>query len=636
MDIEKIRVLPDGVANQIAAGEVVGRPASVVKELLENAVDAESTLITVNFKEGGRAWIQVIDNGCGMNEPDARMAFERHATSKITSVEDLSRLHSFGFRGEALPSIASVAEVELRTRTASAEVGTRVVINGGTFVLQEPVQTPIGTQFLVKNLFFNVPARRRFLKEPTVEARHLTTEFHRVALCHPEIEFVLYNNNTLIYSLPMGNLRQRIAGICGKGLANNLLEVAVETSIVKIEGYVGHPSVTKKTNREQYLFINGRYFRSPYFHKAVLQAYEKLIAPETQPPYFLHLSIVPERVDVNVHPQKTEVRFEDEPAIWQILNAAVRESLGKLGVVPLMDFEIDSSIDIPIYQKGTMYHEPKIGVNPDFNPFHSGTVAGQEHGMPEGRKGVSARPAQLDGWQSLYEIDSSVGDGAGLSDRFDEMDSALQAFLEGEHEPIQQSFEWDGVAGFSGQLRLSDRLYATTLGETLAIVDVGRALERVLFERYLRLWSNRAAVSQQLLFPERINLSPADQELMKEIREKLSSLGFEFVTGDRDGAQDIVCEIVGIPPELPVGMVQETLQEVLDRTRELIGGSEEERLRSMAAILARRGASGTVKIDEAAVAPLLDELASCNEPAFTPSGRAVLIRITREELSKRF
>ena len=287
MDIEKIRVLPDGVANQIAAGEVVGRPASVVKELLENAVDAGSTSVTVNFKEGGRALIQVVDNGCGMNEPDARMAFERHATSKIASVEDLSRLHSFGFRGEALPSIASVAEVELRTRTASAEVGTRVTINGGAFVAQEPVQTPVGTQFLVKNLFFNVPARRRFLKEPTVEARHLTSEFQRVALCHPEIEFTLYNNDTLVYSLPPGNLRQRIAGICGKGLANNLLDVAVETSIVKIEGYVGHPSVAKKTNREQYLFVNGRYFRSPYFHKAVLQAYEKLIAPETQPPYFL-------------------------------------------------------------------------------------------------------------------------------------------------------------------------------------------------------------------------------------------------------------------------------------------------------------------------------------------------------------
>ena len=521
MDIEKIRVLPDGVANQIAAGEVVGRPASVVKELLENAVDAGSTSVTVNFKEGGRALIQVVDNGCGMNEPDARMAFERHATSKIASVEDLSRLHSFGFRGEALPSIASVAEVELRTRTASAEVGTRVTINGGAFVAQEPVQTPVGTQFLVKNLFFNVPARRRFLKEPTVEARHLTSEFQRVALCHPEIEFTLYNNDTLVYSLPPGNLRQRIAGICGKGLANNLLDVAVETSIVKIEGYVGHPSVAKKTNREQYLFVNGRYFRSPYFHKAVLQAYEKLIAPETQPPYFLYLTVAPERIDVNVHPQKTEVKFEDEQAIWQIFNAAVRESLGKLGVVPLMDFEIDSSIDIPVYREGTVYREPEIGVNPDFNPFRTDTVKEKVHKMPAGG-GVSPRTAPLDGWQNLYEIDSRAGD-AGLADRFDEMDSALQAFLEGEPEPVQQSLELGGTAGFCGQLKLSDRLYATTLGDALAVVDVGRARERVLFERYLRLLGNNATVSQQLLFPERIELSPADGRLMAEIREELSS-----------------------------------------------------------------------------------------------------------------
>ena len=647
MDIEKIRVLPDGVANQIAAGEVVGRPASVVKELLENAVDAGSTSVTVNFKEGGRALIQVVDNGCGMNEPDARMAFERHATSKIASVEDLSRLHSFGFRGEALPSIASVAEVELRTRTASAEVGTRVTINGGAFVAQEPVQTPVGTQFLVKNLFFNVPARRRFLKEPTVEARHLTSEFQRVALCHPEIEFTLYNNDTLVYSLPPGNLRQRIAGICGKGLANNLLDVAVETSIVKIEGYVGHPSVAKKTNREQYLFVNGRYFRSPYFHKAVLQAYEKLIAPETQPPYFLYLTVAPERIDVNVHPQKTEVKFEDEQAIWQIFNAAVRESLGKLGVVPLMDFEIDSSIDIPVYREGTVYREPEIGVNPDFNPFRTDTVKEKVHKMPAGG-GVSPRTAPLDGWQNLYEIDSRAGD-AGLADRFDEMDSALQAFLEGEPEPVQQSFELGGTAGFCGQVKLSDRLYATTLGDALAVVDVGRARERVLFERYLRLLGNNATVSQQLLFPERIELSPADGRLMAEIREELSSLGFEFsangpagVTAengpaDNKGAgEGVTYEITGIPPELPAGMVQDALHEALARVRELGGVPKSEKVRDLAAILARRGASGAAKIDEAAVAPLLDELASCNEPAFTPSGRAVLIRITREELAKRF
>ena len=348
MENDKIRVLPDGVANQIAAGEVVGRPASVVKELMENSVDAGSRTITVNYKDGGRSLIQVVDDGCGMSETDARLAFERHATSKIRRAEDLYQLASFGFRGEALPSVASVAEVELRTRTADREIGTQVVIHGGRFVSQEPVQTAVGTQFLVKNLFYNTPARRRFLKEANVEGRHIRSEFLRVALCNPEVAFSLYDNDVLIATLPASNLRQRIvSAIGGKDIAKNLLEVGADTSIVRIEGFVGRPSAAKKTNREQYLFVNGRYFSSPYFRKAILQAYEKLIAPDTQPSYFLYLTIDPQRIDVNVHPQKTEIKFDDEQAVWQIFNAAVRESLGRLGVVPMMDFEMDSSIDIP-------------------------------------------------------------------------------------------------------------------------------------------------------------------------------------------------------------------------------------------------------------------------------------------------
>ena len=287
MENDKIRVLPDGVANQIAAGEVVGRPASVVKELMENSVDAGSRTITVNYKDGGRSLIQVVDDGCGMSETDARLAFERHATSKIRRAEDLYQLASFGFRGEALPSVASVAEVELRTRTADREIGTQVVIHGGRFVSQEPVQTAVGTQFLVKNLFYNTPARRRFLKEANVEGRHIRSEFLRVALCNPEVAFSLYDNDVLIATLPASNLRQRIvSAIGGKDIAKNLLEVGADTSIVRIEGFVGRPSAAKKTNREQYLFVNGRYFSSPYFRKAILQAYEKLIAPDTQPSYF--------------------------------------------------------------------------------------------------------------------------------------------------------------------------------------------------------------------------------------------------------------------------------------------------------------------------------------------------------------
>lgn len=709
MEMQKIKVLPAGVANQIAAGEVVGRPASVVKELMENAVDAGSTAIKVNFREGGRSLIQVIDNGCGMSAADARLAFERHATSKIRSVDDLSHLHSFGFRGEALPSIASVAEVEVRTRTADEEIGTCVMINGGTFVSQEPVQTPQGTQFLVKNLFYNVPARRRFLKEPHIEARYLTAEFQRVALCYPEIAFTLYNNDSPVYNLSKGNLRQRIAGVCGKDLANNLLEVSVDTSIIKIEGYVGHPSVARKTKHEQYLFVNGRYFRSPYFHKAVMQAYDKLISPDTQPPYFLYMTVAPERIDVNVHPQKTEIKFEDEQAIWQIFNAAVRESLGKLGVVPLMDFEVDNSIDIPVYKKGTIYREPDTGANPNFNPFR--TDPSSEHLSSHSTLGGGASRRHsdaLDGWQQLYEIDSRAGVESDLTERFSEMDSSMQAFLEGTpepttsslSEPIQQrlDLEADLATGFRGELKLSDRLYATTLGESLVIVDVERARERVLYERYLCLLGNNAAVSQQLLFPEEVTFSPADGAVMMQIKDELSALGFEFepqagsdrianggnteATGALEGTipqktasaskaatmettvdsasagseqeppmveydspamsegltadDDVTFMVTGIPPELPAGMLREALHEVLARVCELGEVPHQQKLQDMAAVLARRGASSAVRIDEAAVGALLDELASCSEPAFTPSGKTVLVRISGEELAKRF
>lgn len=713
MEVQKIQVLPDGVANQIAAGEVVGRPASVVKELMENAVDAGSTSVKVNFREGGRGLIQVIDNGCGMSAADAKLAFERHATSKIRSVDDLSQLHSFGFRGEALPSIAAVAEVEVRTRTADDEVGTCVTINGGKFVSQEPVQTPQGTQFLVKNLFYNVPARRRFLKEPHIESRYLTAEFQRVALCYPEIAFALYNNDSPVYNLSKGNLRQRIAGVCGKDLANNLLEVSVDTSIIKIEGYVGHPSVARKTKHEQYLFVNGRYFRSPYFHKAIMQAYDKLISPDTQPPYFLYMTVAPERIDVNVHPQKTEIKFEEEQAIWQIFNAAVRESLGKLGVVPLMDFEMDNSIDIPVYKQGTIYREPDTGANPAFNPFTSDHAASHTQPLRSVGGGVSSRRSEsLDGWQQLYEIDSRAGVDRDLTERFNEMDSSMQAFLDGtpepeldvKAEPLQQRLDMDLATGFRGQLKLTDRLYATALGDALVVVDVERARERVLFERYLCLLGNNAAVSQQLLFPEEVTFSPADGAVMMQIKEELSALGFEFepqpasvraektddkeeeavadliesempistqsdqfkeiessVTGAADvgvlGAEqesqwveydskamennmepgdDVTFVVTGIPPELPAGMLRDALHEVLTRVHELDEVPYQQKLQDMAAVLARRGASSAARIDEAAVGALLDELASCNEPAFTPSGKPVLIRIGGEELAKRF
>lgn len=640
--MDKIRVLSDGVANQIAAGEVVGRPASVVKELMENAVDAGSSSITVNFKDGGRTLIQVVDNGCGMSENDARLAFERHATSKIQTTEDLYSLSTFGFRGEALPSIASVSETELRTRPCDREWGTRLVIQGGVFVEQSPVEAPQGTQLLVKNLFYNVPARRKFLKEPHVEARHLTAEFQRVALCNPHIAFSLYNNDNPVYTLPAANLRQRIAGVHGKSLANNLLEVSVDTSIVRIEGFVGHPSVARKTSKEQYFFVNGRYFRSPYFHKAVLKAYEKVIAPETQPPYFLYLTLDADRIDVNVHPSKTEIKFDDEQAMWQILNAAVRESLGKLGVIPLMDFEMDPSLDIPVYREGTPFKMPETVTNPDFNPF---VEERQEKSMPRSFSsphGVASGAPK--GWESLYEMESSVmpesdpipertDERKGFEDVFsEEVDPSLIEFIdEGASEPMQGMLEMETERVSGGLLRLTDRLYATSWEENLVVVDVERARERVMYERYMRMLGNNAAVSQQLLFPERIELAADDMEVLRSMSEELQTLGFEF----RFDGNDTV-EITGVSPDLSVGQLEDMLRELIGRFRENTDSPRQERLQRLASWMAHRGGSASQSWSEEAVKALLEELFECENRNYTPQGQPVVVWISSVELAQRF
>ena len=627
MENDKIRVLPDGVANQIAAGEVVGRPASVVKELMENSVDAGSRTITVNYKDGGRSLIQVVDDGCGMSETDARLAFERHATSKIRRAEDLYQLASFGFRGEALPSVASVAEVELRTRTADREIGTQVVIHGGRFVSQEPVQTAVGTQFLVKNLFYNTPARHRFLKEANVEGRHIRSEFLRVALCNPEVAFSLYDNDVLIATLPASNLRQRIvSAIGGKDIAKNLLEVGADTSIVRIEGFVGRPSAAKKTNREQYLFVNGRYFSSPYFRKAILQAYEKLIAPDTQPSYFLYLTIDPQRIDVNVHPQKTEIKFDDEQAVWQIFNAAVRESLGRLGVVPMMDFEMDSSIDIPVFREDAAFRIPDLGINPDFNPFREEKTA-----APHVSRASDNRAPKH--WENLYPVREDDATEPGFPEqRFKEYDSAELEFIDGSDSgTVQQTLELDAERPFSGVLPFGKRYCVARLREGLAVVDLRRAFERVLFERYRGLLGNNASVTQQLLFPEQVALTREEQALIAESGGEIEAMGFDFRT-ERDGVS-----VFGIPADLPDAQIAGTLRELLAELRETGACTDEKRHERMAAILARRGALSLGEAADAdAAGRLLGELFACGSFNYTPDGASVLIYITDEEIAGRF
>lgn len=620
--MDRIRVLPDNVANQIAAGEVVGRPASVVKELMENAVDAGSTCVTVSFGGGGKEVIKVIDNGIGMSENDARMSLERHATSKISSAADLFRLRSFGFRGEALPSISSVSEMEVITRQDGSELATKITVNGGTFVGQEYIQAPKGTQFVVRNLFYNTPARRRFLKDNPVEGRYIITEFQRVALCYPDVAFSLFNNDTLVYQLPASNLRQRIAGVHGKAISGNLLEVSADTSIVRIEGFAGQPSAAKKNNKEQYLFVNGRYFRSPYFHRAVLQAYEKLVAADTQPSYFLYMTIDPEKVDVNVHPQKTEVKFEDEQAIWQIFNAAVRESLGRFGVVPMMDFEIDETIEIPVFNsRNTAFKVPDTGFNPGFNPF-------DETGP---KRGTSYDYAMTE-FSGFELFESPAGDGVGESNSTANLiDRDIIEYITGETS-MQGVLDIDsGAVTPTDIIRLNEKFCLMTVSGMVVVADIARMRYRVLFERYMSLIGNNSAVSQQLLFPETAGFGADDYHLLRSISEELSDLGFGL-----DFQPDGRIEINGTPPELSPALAASALAEIASSIREGEISLKEHELEGMAAIMARKASlSPGARVPDEAVAPMARELMSCDNFSFTPSGQNIITTITVKEIEQR-
>ncbi len=650
---EKIKLLPESVANQIAAGEVVNRPASVVKEMVENSVDAGSKNITVCFRDGGKALIQVVDDGCGMDPADARMAFERHATSKITTVEDIYTLSTFGFRGEALASIASVAEVQLKTRTAGQEIGTQVELNGGKFSAQTPVSCPVGSQFSVRNLFYNVPARRRFLEKSSTEARHITAEFQRVALCNPDIGFNLYDGDSLLAKLPPGTLRQRVVGVIGKNISRNLLDVTADTSIVRIEGFTGRPESARQTNREQFLFINGRYFRSPYFHKAVISAYDKLIQPGTQPSYFLYLTIDPERIDVNVHPQKTEVKFTDGGDIWQIINAAIREALAKSGAVPALDFNLDTSVQIPVARDKTVYPHPRITANPEFNPFEKYgdeiQLPVSESMLPDfdpspadgipgpgGRARAGKKPGGPDaaghgpGFDPVHGPYQESGelkyiDSAGVDSMFE--DYSYLEFIDRE-DGIQGMIDLAAEAE-SPVLPVGNRYFATTIGGCLAVVDILRAHEAVLYDRFMVMLGNNSSVSQQLLFPEKIAMSLDDLSLVKEFGEDFTSFGFDI---EFPGDQGI--EIKAVPADFTDLPVEQLVYDLLDAMRDGTGG--ELRQQKAASALASIGSmSRSRKTTVEQLEELRRQLLECANHSYTPSGRRVMALFPADEIRRK-
>ena len=684
---DRIKLLPDVVANQIAAGEVVNRPSSVVKEMMENAIDAGARCVTVNARDGGRELIQIIDDGCGMSPMDARMAFDRHATSKIASVEDIYALHTFGFRGEALASIAAVAQVELRTRLVGDEVGTQTLINGGKFQSQEPMLCPVGSQFYVRNLFYNVPARRRFLEKSTASSKQIKAEFQRVALCNPDVAFELYDNDAPVYRLQPASLAGRIVDVVGRHIKPNLLEVAADTSIVRVDGFVGRPAAAKKSNAEQYFFVNGRYFSDPYLRKAVLKAYEKLIPDTCFPSYFLYLTIDPERIDVNVHPQKIEVKFDDKEAVWEIIHAAVRNTLGKTGAVPMMDFTAEGRIEIPVAQQGAVYDEPAAMVNEHYNPFAEGYVseegadaspaaieefpgedftefAGAERrasGRPaaggSGRGAGASRgmavphatpdPAGsylLSDREGGYDEVPSSGIAAGEDDApFAEMTdvpSSLGGAVAAEDDAQQSVLEYVSSADAAVQQRLPEMPAAefrsvtpvapgyavAMLGGVFVVVDLKRAQERLLYESYLSMLSAGSAVSERLLFPERLVLSHDEYELLGQHAAEFAAAGFDIECVG-DGAIDVK----GTPADMPSDAIDELIYQLLQTFAHV--SAVDLRRRRIAAELARSGARpmGRCTSQEEAER-LLGRLQEADDRCFSPAGKPILAEIALDEL----
>lgn len=621
-----IHLLPDHIANQIAAGEVIQRPASVVKELMENAVDAGAENIIVNIKDAGRTLIQIIDDGKGMSETDARMAFERHATSKISVVEDLFALNTMGFRGEALASIAAVAQVELRTKTKDGDIGTCLFISGSVLDSVAPEACNKGSVFSVKNLFYNVPARRKFLKSNETEFRHILTEFERVALVHSHISFTLRHNDSVVFELPSCGLRQRIIDVFGKGMNQKLLSVDADTSLVNVQGFVGRLDAVRKRGSLQYFFVNGRYMRHPYFHKAVLQAYEQMIPAGEMPDYFIYFTLDPSTIDVNIHPTKTEIKFENERPIWQIVFSAVREALAKSNSIPSIDFDSAGLIDIPVYNplkdNGVNVTPPEIHVNKNYNPFHP--VAGKN---------------PSDDWTALYEgfenerVVISLPDRNLLSKNEDEYwgisGSEESGFVPGIFSEKNEESLFSEVSNPCFQYK--SRYIITPLKSGLVIIDQHRAHVRVLYERYIGNINRQSSASQKLLFPEMVEFTAAEISLLSSLTDEIKFLGFDLVHmgGNSYAIHAVPADISG---GTPVGLIKNVISAALES-----GISEAERLsEKMALSLAKAAAirSGKILTTEE-METLIASLFAIEANGMTPEGLPVLTILTDDELSKR-
>ena len=629
-----IHLLPDSVANQIAAGEVVQRPSSVIKELVENSIDAGATQVQVIVEDAGKSLVQVIDNGKGMSETDARLAFERHATSKISEAKDLFALRTMGFRGEALASIAAVAQVELRTRAADKDLGVSIIIEGSRVVDQQPVNCPVGANFAVKNLFFNIPARRKFLKSNQTELSNILTEFERIALAHPETSFSLHSGGAAMMNLPTGNFKQRILGVFGKRLEAKLIPVEVKTTLINISGFVGVPSASRRKNAQQFFFVNGRYMRHPYFAKAVQTAYERLIPDGEQVPFFLNLEVAPEKIDVNIHPTKTEIKFEDETPIWQILLAAVREALGKHGVVPSLEFNTEGRPDIPVFTPGgNDVPAPQIEVNPDYNPFATSPyyLSGKGGGAGGSSYTYNNKPAVDRHWQNAYAAafpKKNENDFGDLPDLPADQDApAAQMFqsLPTEEQGEMKKSETDYFQ-FRGQYII------TPVKSGLMLIDQHRAHVRILYDRFMARFADKPSVTQRLLFPQRLTLPPSEAVAFEKMMQDLQSVGFE-VSSLGGGDFSVLGTPAGTEGLDASELLQDILQETLDGKSDAADGIRHR----IALTLARRAAMPVGEyLSGAEMSALVDQLFSTGTPNFTPDGQTVLVILAVENIEKLF
>lgn len=621
-----IRLLPDSVANQIAAGEVIQRPASVIKELVENAIDAGAQHIDVLVTDAGKSSIQVIDDGKGMSETDARLSFERHATSKIREAADLFALRTMGFRGEALASIAAVAQVELRTCVEGEELGTKLVIAGSKVESQEAISCPKGSNFCVKNLFFNVPARRKFLKSNQTELSNILTEFERIALVNPNVSFTLYHNDAELFNLPAIQLRQRIMGVFGKKINQDLLSLDVDTTMVRISGFVARPESARKKGARQYFFVNGRYMRHPYFHKAIMDAYEHLIPVGEQVSYFIYFDVEPGNIDVNIHPTKTEIKFENEQAIWQILAAAVKETLGKFNAVPSIDFDTEGMPDIPAFESSPYagIQPPKTTYNPDYNPFNTSAVPPSSY---------SSKPSR--DWEQLYEGLEHHSSAQHIQKSYpDDGDYFTAASMEQPVTPTLYDHSEEAAMGekSSQHYQFKGRFILTSVKSGLMIIDQQRAHIRILYDQYLEQITRRQGASQGMLFPDIVQFPVSEVPVLQEIMEDLSYLGFELT--DLGGGS---YAINGIPSGIeglnPVELIQSMVHTAMEK-----GGKVKEEVQSNLALTLAKAAAivpGQVLTNEE-MNGLVDGLFAVATPNYTPDGKTVLSVLQEDELEKLF